>query len=654
MKRHVQLILLGIRDITERNQLDRKIQLREERFKALVNAGSNVLYRMGPDWCEIREILGRDSIVDTEASSRDWLAKYIPAEEQAQVMTAIKEAIRTKSTFELVHRALHPDGNQRWIFSRAIPLLDENGEIVEWIGMAKDITERKESEEALRTSEAKYRSLFENIDEGFCIVQMIFDEAGKPVDYRFLEINPSFEKQTGLNDVKGKRMRELLPLCEEHWFETYGRIAVSGQSERFENRVEQLHRWYDVFAFRYGNPEDRQVAMLFKDITERKIWEVKLKEAKEAAEEANRAKSEFLASMSHEIRTPMTVFMLALQRLNGLDQNPEHQKLLDMACRSAAHLRTLIDDILDFSQIEARQVRIHKETFNLRGCVENVLNMLSLSAQQKKIGLHLAVDSAVPEKVICDHDRLSQVLVNLVGNAIKFTDQGQVEIRVQAEGSRLLFNVIDTGPGIAPDKQGLLFCHFCQVGDSHSRKKEGTGLGLAICKGLVELMGGEIGMESRPGSGSTFWFTLPLRVPTDKTASALPGKSKHVANSQPKKLRILLAEDDEMIRELVGMVLSKKGHDVEMAEDGRRAVDIFRAGAFDLVLLDMHMPQMNGLEVAREIRRLVGESDQHFLKIIALTADVRYEIQQRCKASGIDFFLTKPLKLKDLYVVLEQ
>ena len=253
----------------------------EERFRAIVMASSNVVYQMSPDWKEMRYLKGKDFLADTEDSSSLWIEKYILEEDRPNVLVTIEEAIRSKRVFELEHRVIHLDGTVGWILSRAIPLLNEQGEILEWFGTAKDITERKRIEGALRISEEKYRTLFNSIDEGFCIIEVLFDEQENPVDYRFLEVNSSFERQTGIQNAAGKRMREIAPEHEEHWFEIYGRVALTGEPVRFENPAVQLQRWYDVYAFRVSEPRLRRVAILFKDITERTRAEEDLRRSEE-------------------------------------------------------------------------------------------------------------------------------------------------------------------------------------------------------------------------------------------------------------------------------------------------------------------------------------------------------------------------------------
>ena len=260
--------------ITGRKAAEAAIQASEEQFRALVSASSDVVYRMNADWTEMRHLHGREFIADTHEPNRSWLDKYIHPDDQQHVMETIREAVRSKGTFELEHRVLLIDGTLGWTFSRAIPLLDNDGRLVEWFGMASDVTARKQAQAALRDSELKFRALFESMDEGFCVVEMIFDADARPVDYRFLEMNPAFEKHTGLQNAQGKRIRQIAPDHEAHWFEIYGRVAVTGEAIRFVDEAKALDgRWFDVYAFRLGDNGSHKVAVLFTDITARKSSE---------------------------------------------------------------------------------------------------------------------------------------------------------------------------------------------------------------------------------------------------------------------------------------------------------------------------------------------------------------------------------------------
>ena len=257
-----------------RRESDAAIQASADQFRALVSASSDVVYRMNADWSEMRHLQGREFIADTHEPTRFWLEKYIHPDDRRLVTETINAAVRTKGPFELEHQVVRIDGTLGWAFSRAIPLLDAHGAVVEWLGMASDVTARKQAQKALRESEHEYRALFDSMDGGYCVIEMIFDADTRPTDYRFLQINPAFERHTGIRDAQGKRMREIAPDHEARWFEIFGRVAVTGEAIRFVNQAKELgSRWFDVYAFRLGGSGSHTVAILFSDISERKASE---------------------------------------------------------------------------------------------------------------------------------------------------------------------------------------------------------------------------------------------------------------------------------------------------------------------------------------------------------------------------------------------
>jgi PAS domain S-box-containing protein len=304
------------------------------------------------------------------------------------------------------------------------------------------------------------------------------------------------------------------------------------------------------------------------DVTDRKRAEKAQAAAMQTAEEASRAKSEFLANMSHEIRTPMTVFMAAVEHLLQREADPQRQQLLDLANQSARRLSVLIDDILDFSRIEARKLILEEKSFDLREHVRSTVEMLAMQAGDKQLQLNMAIAPEIPARVIGDASRLEQILTNLIGNAIKFTNQGEVQVSVQLQGDRLEFLVSDTGFGIPAEQREVLFESFTQADSSFKRRFGGSGLGLAISKGLVQLMGGTIGVRGREGQGSVFFFNLPFKRGEEQA----PERQEKVAENVSNGIRILLAEDEPMIRQMLQMSLAKRGLHAEMAENGSEAV----------------------------------------------------------------------------------
>lgn len=384
-------------------------------------------------------------------------------------------------------------------------------------------------------------------------------------------------------------------------------------------------------------------------------------EERRAAEAASLAKSEFLAHMSHEIRTPLNGVLGMIDLVLPTELNDKQRKFLELAKMSGESLAALVNDILDFSKIEAGKLDIESITFDLRKVLEQVKDIQSLKANAKGLQVLCEVPAEVPALVQGDPSRVRQILINLINNAIKFTERGSVTVRAGVEevGNEHLvvrFGVTDTGIGIPPDRMNRLFKSFSQVDGSTTRKYGGTGLGLAISKQLTELMGGQIGVESEAGKGTTFWFTVKFGHAAEQalTETPTPETPDRLEASPPAACRlaarILIAEDNEVNQIVLSELLADEGYRYEIVNDGKQAVEAVLRNHFDMVLMDCQMPVMDGFEASRAIRQNEGTGRR--IPIVALTANATKADRDRCLENGMDAHCTKPIEIDDLLKVI--
>ena len=548
---------------------------------------------------------------------------------------------------EVCNRA--KDGHEYWVAATIVPFLDESGLPVEYIAIRTDITARKIAEEKLA--------------EQLLFSRQLMDAIPVPIYYkdtqgRYLGCNRSFIDMFAVKDLEpwlGSTVFELLPpdlarfhherdvvLFDQPATQTYEVGGAVGGQERFLV-------YHKASMTRADGSVSGLIGAII-DMSDRRRWEEGLIHARDAAEIANRAKSDFLANMSHEIRTPMNGIIGMTELVLDTRLDDEQREYLQIVKSSADALLTVINDILDFSKIEAGKMQFEMIGFELRRTIDETLKTLMLRAQQKGLALRCEIQDNVPDRLLGDPGRLRQILLNLVGNAVKFTEQGEVVVSVlsrqlAAHKAGLSFAVRDTGIGIPAEKCAHIFEAFTQADTSTTRHFGGTGLGLTISNRLVELMGGALAVDSTVGVGSTFSFSLELDIDTYATAPdrEQPAFADGLTDGQG-ALQVLLVEDNAINQRLATRLLEKWGHRVTLAVNGLEALMQIEHRSFDVVLMDMQMPVMGGLEATRRIRERELGRELPRLRIIAMTANAMASDRDACLEAGMDDYLAKPIK----------
>ncbi len=512
-----------------------------------------------------------------------------------------------------------------------------------------DITQKRVTEHQLKKSEQILREVFERVPTPMAITLQ--------KDGLVKRLNEAAIEFFGVRDVVNEPLRATDYYVHiEDRTRLFAQLQKRGYVDDFE--LEMHNHKGDIFTLIMSAVKlelDSEPALLtsFTNITERKQMESELKQAIHKAQEAVQAKNEFLAVMSHEIRTPLNGALSMAHLLGESELSPQQQEYVDAINTSGDALLTLLNDILDLSRLDAGVVELESIYFNIYELIDDLFNSMSLKAKERGNQLKKHIDAKIPLLLKGDPARLRQILFNLLGNALKFTQEGEVEIRIHNNaqmGSNYLlrFEVVDNGTGIPEPMKDNIFEAFRQADSSINRKFGGSGLGLAICKRMVSMMGGQIGVNSRYGSGSTFWFEIELEAGAKEDLQRVPEKEILTI----RQLNILLVEDDRINQKAISSLLENAGHRVVIAPDGYHALNILNRKddllheSYDLILMDIHMPKMDGLETTRSIRKL--DRYMQNIPVIALTADVTQENINSCLKAGIDRVVSKPINMDKL------
>ncbi|MFC5459852.1 PAS domain-containing protein [Massilia niabensis] len=639
------LLVHGV-DQTDRKRAELKLFESRERFAKIVGQAATGVVEMDPQ--------GRITLVNqkycdmlgyTEAElTGKTVAEVTASEELAASVDAVAGLIRGGPGFVIDKHYRHKDGRSIPATSSVNALRGPAGEYQGLVAIVLDTSESRQAAEKLRTSEERYRTLFESMDQGFAILEMIFDDDNRALDYRFLEMNAMFERHTGLVDANGKTAREVAPTLDRFWFDTYGQVALSGKAVRFESEAAAIGRWFDVYATPIGEPGSHKVALLFTDITGRRRSEEQLRRLAADLSEADRRKTEFLATLAHELRNPLAPIRsgLGVMRLTGHNAATV-SRVREMMERQVGHMVRLIDDLLDIARISGGKLELKRERADLKALLASAVETSLPLVEAGQHRLEIDVPDS-PLMVDADVTRIAQVVANLLNNAAKYTPSGgRIALALRQDGASAVITVSDTGVGIPADSLTSIFDMFKQVERHMERAQGGLGIGLSLVRRLVEMHGGAVTAASAgAGRGSTFEVRLPLA----SRELEGPGAGKPdggAVPAQPGGVRVLVVDDNVDAALTLSMILEVSGHTTQVAHDGIAALAAAKAFLPQVAFLDIGMPGLNGYETASALRRTPGLEG---MLLVALTGWGTESDRLRSSEAGFDHHLTKPAPLQ--------